>query len=511
MEKVYKVTKRVKVFSWIQYESRVGTFVKRYKLSPFEVGTRLAKYTTTILDNNKVHETVTLADARLSIRVLQLEVFRKGNFIIEEIGMGMLQKIAFEASYSAVSSGRKTGGVDGLRPDYYRADLRRLEALSREVLEWLVEQAHSYYSKCRMCPIPKKDGTIRMLSVPNISDNARLNCLLTLISPLAERAYQAAWDQSDKRFLVSGSRTGFGVGTAVAGLKLIHRRIGRSYRSHIIFCDIASCFPSIPHELVKHILLKLNVPAWVTSEILKASRVFMIDNPQQIGDNMGLPQGNPASPLVCNLVVTYLLAEYVVENKIGVVTYLDDLAIVCPEGTCPQQVLYHISGCLDRYMNMKVGMKLKPSKTEIITGQRRVTARWLGMDVWLRPSDKWKSKATSVRFLYPRGSIANIMSKCNKVLTRQKWKLDPIYLARKWQPIILGSCNYFKLFKGKVNFERILLKRLMWRLTIYYLKSKRKYSSQAFYDLLVIVIFSKLKYKASAKNFDSPLVKTLDQ
>jgi hypothetical protein len=458
-----------------------------------------------------VHETVTLADARLSIRVLQLEVFRKGKIIIKDIGMGMLQKIAFEASYSAVSSGRKTGGVDGLKPEWYRADLRRLEALSKEVREWLVQETHSYYSKCRMCPIPKKDGTIRMLSVPNIKDNAKLNCLLTLIAPLAERAYQAAWDQSDKRFLVSGSRTGFGVGTAVAGLKLIHRRIGKSYGSHIIFCDIASCFPSIPHKLVKHILLKLNVPAWVTSEILKASRVFMIGNPQQIGDNMGLPQGNPASPLICNLVVTYLLAGYVVENNIGVVTYLDDLAIVCPEGTCPQQVLSHISTCLDRYMNMKVGMKLKPSKTEIITGQKRVTARWLGMDVWLKPSEKKKSKVTSIRYSYPRYSMAKIMSKCNKVLTHQKWKLDPIYLAKKWMPIVLGSCNYFMLFRNDANFKRILFKRLMWRLTIYYLKSKRKYSSQAFYDLLVIVIFSKLKYQPVAKDFNSRLLETLDQ
>ena len=74
----------------------------------------------------------------------------------------------------------------------------------------------------------------------------------------------------------------------------------------------------------------------------------MIDNPQRVSDQMGLPQGNPASPLVCNLVVTYLLREYVVQSKLGVISYLDDLAIVCPEGIDPQQVLLHISSRLFR-------------------------------------------------------------------------------------------------------------------------------------------------------------------
>jgi len=495
----------------VYFDKQVGTFVEKTFVSMMEEESRKPVFTTTTVRRNDMgHETITLKDARLSIRALQLDVFKRGAFNIDKIGGVMKQKIAFEASYSAMASGRKTGGVDGIKPSYYREDVRRLSALGNEVYAWLLDRTQSHYAPCRMCPIPKKDGSIRMLSVPNISDNAKLNCLLTLISPLAERFFQAVWELTDNRFLVSGSRTGLGVENAVGCLKLLHRRIGRGYKAHIIFCDIASCFPSIPHTLVRRVLSHINCPPWVIKELVKASQVFMIGNPQRVGDNMGLPQGNPASPLICNLVVTYLLMGFVDQSKVGMISYLDDLAIVCPEGVLPEQVLSRISRCLDRNKGMKVGMALKPSKTEIITGQKHGCARWLGMDVWLRPSTKWKSKATSIRFALPPYSLAKVMQKCNQVLVRTKGKADPVYLVNLMQPIVLGSCNYNAIFVDCFVFRRILLKRLVWRLTVYYLKSKRhNYSTYALCDLLLLRIFNKLTRKPTGKQFNS-FLGTLD-
>ena len=222
----------------------------------------------------------------------------------------------------------------------------------------------------------------------------------------------------------------------------------RASKAHIIFCDIASCFPSIPHKLVDHVLTEINVPAWVRNEILKAARVFMIGNSQGIDKNKGLPQGNPVSPLICNIVVTFLLRDYIIQSKLGAISYVDDLAVVCPEGVDPQQVLVDLSRCLDRYGTMHVGMTLKEAKTEIITGQQRGKARWLGVDVWLKPSTKWSSKATSLRFSLPSNYLANLMNKCCQVIRdhNRNWKLDPIILVRRWQPILLGSVNYFAYF-----------------------------------------------------------------
>ena len=153
--------------------------------------------------SDKPTKPISLTGARRSIRVFQLEVYKTGNLSIEQIDKSTKQKVAFVATYQAFWSGRKTGGIDGLKPSFYREDMTRTSALADQVFTWLEQQACARYSQCRMCPIPKKDGTTRMLSVPNISDNAKINCLVTWITPLAERMFQRVWEESNQRFLVT--------------------------------------------------------------------------------------------------------------------------------------------------------------------------------------------------------------------------------------------------------------------------------------------------------------------
>jgi hypothetical protein len=496
-------------YKLIYYCNHARTFKEQTVCSMLGRYSRSPQYTTmSVEDSNGVTENVTLRRARRAVRVFQLGVFKENSISIDKLDDVTMHKIAFSASYEAISSGRKTGGADGIRPTWFREDKTRLSDLGREVLLYFAGRVKHHFAKCRMCPIPKKDGTVRMLSVPNIADNARINCLVALVTPLAERLFQEVWEESDRRFLVSGSRIKHGVGTAISCLKQLHKRIGRAYKAHIIFCDIASCFPSIPYKLVEYVLTEINVPVWVRSEILKASKVFMIGNPQRTSNKKGLPQGNPISPLICNIVVTFLLRKYIVHSKLGAISYLDDLVVVCPEGVNPQHVLADLSRCLDRFGSMKVGMTLKDAKTEIISGQRRSNARWLGVDVWLRPSTKWRTKATSIKFSLPSNYIADLVSKCSQVIRTHKrkhrkrlWRMEPEKLVRKWQPIILGSVNYFGLFMNMYHVKGVLFKRLVWRLNVYYLGDK--YNSRAFHDLLLLLIFEKLAYIKKTDAFDS--------
>jgi retron-type reverse transcriptase len=63
-----------------------------------------------------------------------------------------------------LNAGKKTAGVDG------KASLTHEERLALEKL--LLHVNHWKHSKLREIPIPKKDGTTRILKIPTIKDRA---------------------------------------------------------------------------------------------------------------------------------------------------------------------------------------------------------------------------------------------------------------------------------------------------------------------------------------------------
>ncbi|CAA9250659.1 Retron-type RNA-directed DNA polymerase, partial [uncultured Coleofasciculus sp.] len=61
--------------------------------------------------------------------------------------------------------GKKTAGVDGKASFTFKERLDLSEILEKNVNTWK-------HNKLREIPIPKKDGTMRMLKVPTIADRA---------------------------------------------------------------------------------------------------------------------------------------------------------------------------------------------------------------------------------------------------------------------------------------------------------------------------------------------------
>ena len=85
-----------------------------------------------------------------------------------------LQKLILKskaAKYLAIrqvtqlNAGKKTAGVDGKALLTFEERLDLSEELKENVNTWV-------HKKLREIPIPKKDGTVRMLKVPTIADRA---------------------------------------------------------------------------------------------------------------------------------------------------------------------------------------------------------------------------------------------------------------------------------------------------------------------------------------------------
>ncbi len=111
---------------------------------------------------------------------LQRDLFRLQKRVYKAVSVGdkrkakYLQKLILKslaARYLAIrqvtqlNAGKKTAGVDG------KASLTFEERFS--LSQELKENANTWvHKKLRIVPIPKKDGTLRMLKVPNIADRA---------------------------------------------------------------------------------------------------------------------------------------------------------------------------------------------------------------------------------------------------------------------------------------------------------------------------------------------------
>ncbi len=66
---------------------------------------------------------------------------------------------------SQLNAGKKTAGIDGKASLNFEERFALEEFLKKSYLNW-------HHSKLREIPIPKKDGTFRILKVPTIADRA---------------------------------------------------------------------------------------------------------------------------------------------------------------------------------------------------------------------------------------------------------------------------------------------------------------------------------------------------
>ncbi len=83
-----------------------------------------------------------------------------------------------------LNEGKKTAGVDGKKKLSFKERIRLEENLAKNWKQWK-------HQRLREIPIPKKDGTTRMLKVPTIADRTWQCLIKYAIEPAHEALFQA--------------------------------------------------------------------------------------------------------------------------------------------------------------------------------------------------------------------------------------------------------------------------------------------------------------------------------
>uniref|UniRef100_UPI0035C8A44E reverse transcriptase domain-containing protein n=1 Tax=Plectonema radiosum TaxID=945768 RepID=UPI0035C8A44E len=177
-----------------------------------------------------------------------------------------------------LNAGKKTAGIDGKKSLTFKERFELEELLGTLSNNWV-------HKGLREIPIPKKDGTTRILKIPTIADR----CWQCLAKYALEPAHEATFHARSYGF-----RTGRSAHDAQKVLFLNLNSNVNGIKKRVIELDIAKCFDRISHTTIMDNLI---APRGVKSGIFRCLKAGI--NPEF--PEQGTPQGGVISPLLANI------------------------------------------------------------------------------------------------------------------------------------------------------------------------------------------------------------------
>ncbi len=364
-----------------------------------------------------------------------------------------------------LNKGKKTAGVDGKASLNFKERLELESLLKCQVNTWK-------HSKLREIPIPKKDGTKRILKVPTIKDRA-WQCLIKYsIEPAHEAIFHAR-------------SYGFRIGrSAHDAQKYLFDNLNSNANGKdkiILEMDIEKCFDRINHNFL---MSKIIAPQSVKKGIWKCLKVGV--NPEF--PDQGTPQGGVCSPVLANIAINGI------EDIHKSVRYADDMVFIFKKGDKPIEVLQQII----EFLQIR-GLNIKFAKTRFVSATSGFD--FLGWHFQVQENGKFRSTPSEENYSSFRKKVKTIVNNSN---------YGAIVKAQKLAPIVRGWRNYHKFCK--MTGSRFSLWYLNHRSFKVFLKEKTMTKSQA--ECLIkkafpVVGYSEHKHilvKGDASPFNGDLV-----
>jgi CRISPR-associated protein Cas1 len=258
-----------------------------------------------------------------------------------------LQEVpALWAGWQKVRTNNGGAGGDGIgMTQFERTAVQRIERLSQAL-----KLGRYRPGPYRMVAIPKKRGGERVLAIPCITDRVVQSAAAQLLGPVLEPTFERA---------SFAYRPGRGVTHAVQAV-LRYRRQGYTWTAE---GDIARCFDEIPHDPLLAVLEERTGDAALVDLIGLWLETYA-------PSGIGIPQGSPISPLLCNLHLD-AVDEAIDGAGVRLVRYADDFVILAKNEGRARASLETIAAVLRMQ-----GLALNPDKSRIVPSDHAL--RFLG-------------------------------------------------------------------------------------------------------------------------------------
>jgi len=310
-----------------------------------------------------------------------------------------------------LNTGKKTAGIDGKKSLSFEERFALDTELSKNYTNWK-------HQGLREIPIPKKDGTMRMLKVPTIADRAWQCLAKYALEPAHEATFHAR---------SYGFRTGRSAHDAQKYLFNNLRSTSNGINKRVIELDIEKCFDRINHSAIMDNLI---APAGLKLGIFRCLKAGVnVGFPDQ-----GTPQGGVVSPLLANIALNGIESIHRYRNNLWIepsIRYADDMVIILRPEDDAEKILEQISEFLAQR-----GMKVSEKKTKITATTDGFD--FLGWHFKCQKNGKFRSIPSAANYKAFRKKVKEIVNNSNYGAKDK---------AEKLAPIVRGWRNYHKFCK----------------------------------------------------------------
>ena len=335
-------------------------------------------------------------------KAVQVGDKRKARSLQKLILKSQSAKLLAIRQVTQLNAGKKTAGIDGKKSLSFEERF----TLANELIEHHTNWKHK---GLREIPIPKKNGTTRMLKVPTIADRAWQCLAKYALEPAHEATFHAR---------SYGFRTGRSAHNAQKYLFDNLRSQSNGIDKRVIELDIEKCFDRINHSAIMDNLI---APAGLKLGIFRCLKAGTnIGFPEQ-----GTPQGGVVSPLLANIALNGI------EEIHTCVRYADDMVIILKPNDDAEAILRQISEFL-----AKRGMRVSERKTKLTATTDGFD--FLGWNFKVQKNRKFRSSPSVDNFKAFRKKVKLIVNNSN---------YGAIEKAKRLAPVVRGWRNYHKYCK----------------------------------------------------------------
>ena len=307
-----------------------------------------------------------------------------------------------------LNEGKKTAGVDGKKKLSFKQRIELEKEIAKNWKQWK-------HQKLREIPIPKKDGTTRMLKVPTIADRAWQCLIKYAVEPAHEALFHAR---------SYGFRPGRSTHDAQQYIFKNLNSKANGYKKKILELDIEKCFDRISH---KTILDRVIAPQIIKQRLNQCLKTGV--NPEF--PEQGTQQGGVISPLLANIALDGI------EDIHPSLRYADDMIAFIKPNENADEILTKIKEFLAQR-----GLNIKQSKTRLVSSTDGFD--FLGWHFKVQDNGKFRSFPSEENYQKFRKKAKEIVNSSD---------YDANTKAKKLAPKIRGWRNYHKYCKmdGKYN------------------------------------------------------------
>ena len=349
--------------------------------------------------------------------------------LLEEILSGNNMTLA----YKKVKANKGASGIDGITVEEIDEYIKVHWVEIREQIRKRKYQPQPV----RRVEIPKPNGGVRNLGIPNVIDRIIEQAIAQVLTPIAEPHF------SENSY---GFRPGRRAQQAVIKL-LEYLNDGYEY---IVDIDLEKFFDNVPQDKLMTLVGKLIHDPDTESLISKYLKAGVMVGGQYEKTEKGTPQGGNLSPLLSNIMLNELDKE-LEARKLRFVRYADDCVITVGSSAAANRVMHTITDWIER----KLGLKVNMTKTKVT---RPSGLKYLGFGFWKDSKDgKWKAR--------PHQDSVSKFKRKLKELTKRSWSVPMDLRILKLNEVIRGWINYFKI-GGMKQKLKVIDERLRTRMRI---------------------------------------------